>query len=257
MTVRGIVEEPWIIHGSLDKQQRKDSCDEMLRMVGLNPEHANRYPHQFSGGQRQRIGIARALALNPKMLVCDEPVSALDVSIQAQIVNLLRDLQDDLGCRTCSSPTTWRSSATSATRRGDVPRSHRRGQATAIRIYERPATPTHRRCVGVPDADPRRERARKRIVLEGDVPSPVDPPSGCRFRTRCWKAQDICATETSRADRSWSGPPVACHFSEVSVEVVAGPSRGRSRTRAFPGRGPQVPGVPAARAVHEARQSRR
>jgi oligopeptide/dipeptide ABC transporter ATP-binding protein len=215
LTVRSIISEPIRVHRMAEGTALRDRVDELLELVGLRPDFGSRFPHEFSGGQRQRIGIARALALGPQLLVLDEPVSALDVSIQAQIVNLLERLQDELKLAYLFiahdlSVVDHISDRIAVMYLGKIVEL---GERDEIRSTPRhPYTKALLSAVPVPD--PTRRGLGGRIVLEGDVPSPASPPSGCRFRTRCWKAQDICAEVEPPLD----GSPdhlAACHFPET------------------------------------------
>jgi oligopeptide transport system ATP-binding protein len=213
MTVRDIIGEAMAIHRIGTRKEIRDRVADLLEKVGLNPAFSNRYPHEFSGGQRQRIGIARALALEPRLIVCDEPISALDVSIQAQVVNLLEDLQEELGL-------TYLFIA------HDLSMVHHIADRVAVmylgvimeiaecsELWDHPLHPyTLALMSAVPIPNPRLEEKRKHIILEGDVPSPINPPSGCRFRTRCTLAQAICAEQKPEMREITSGHFVACHM---------------------------------------------
>jgi oligopeptide/dipeptide ABC transporter ATP-binding protein len=218
MRVGDAIAEQMVVHTDMSRQERSDRVGDLIKLVGMNPQTAARYPHEFSGGQRQRIGVARALALNPEFIVLDEPVSALDVSIQAQVLNLLEELQDELGLtylfiahdlavvrHICED--------TAVMYLGKIVES-----TSTDKLFSEPMHPyTHALLSAVPVPDPKIERERSRILLDGDVPSPLNPPPGCRFNTRCpiGKDKEICRTEEPPLRELAPGHRVACHFPEV------------------------------------------
>ncbi|WP_328548134.1 dipeptide ABC transporter ATP-binding protein [Streptomyces platensis] len=231
-TIGGIVSTPFRLQGVEPEGGVKKEVQRLLELVGLSPEHYNRYPHEFSGGQRQRIGIARALALKPKLVVADEPVSALDVSIQAQVVNLMDDLQEELGLTYVIiahdlSVIRHVSDRIAVMYLGKIVE-----LADRKALYESPMHPyTKALLSAVPVPDPKRRTQRDRILLKGDVPSPINPPSGCRFRTRCWKATEVCATTEPPLVTLQTGHQVACHHPENAPDPVraAGASGGAGK----------------------------
>ncbi len=215
MTVGDIVGEPLRIHGLAKGKEVDDKVRELLQLVGLRPYHANRFPHEFSGGQRQRIGVARALAVNPKFIVCDEPVSALDVSIQAQVINLLEDLQQKFGLTYLFIAHDLSVVRHISTRVAVMYVGKIVELADRDALYENPLHPyTQALLSAIPIPDPDAEVRRKRIVLTGDIPSPVNPPSGCRFHTRCPVAFDRCKIEVPAFNDYGSGHFAACHWVE-------------------------------------------
>ena len=229
MTVGDIIGEPFEIHPEVaPKGDRRKAVQDLLDVVGLNPEYINRYPHQFSGGQRQRIGIARGLALKPEIIIADEPVSALDVSVQAQVINLLEQLQDEFNLSYMFIAHDLSIVRHISDRVGVMYLGKMVEIGSDEEIYEHPTHPyTQALLSAVPVPDPSGREGRERILLSGDIPSPANPPSGCRFRTRCWKAQEKCSTdvpllavpEVFRGQNTPAAHSSACHFAE-DVDVV-------------------------------------
>jgi peptide/nickel transport system ATP-binding protein len=213
MSVLDIISEPLLIHGVKDEGERRARVRELLELVGLRVQHMNRYPHAFSGGQRQRIGIARALALRPKLVVCDEPVSALDVSIQAQVLNLLRDLQSEFGLAYLFIAHDLGVVEHISDRVAVMYLGRIVELAPAAQLYAQPKHPyTEALLSAVPASAPGQKR--QRIVLQGDVPNPANPPPGCAFHPRCRYAQDICRTTTPELREVGPGQVAACHFAD-------------------------------------------
>jgi oligopeptide/dipeptide ABC transporter ATP-binding protein len=233
--VGAIIGEPFAVHKTATGAERKRKVQDLMSRVGLNPEHFNRFPAEFSGGQRQRIGVARALALQPKLIICDEPVSALDVSIQAQVLNLLADLQDDFGLSYLFIAHDLEvvrhvSHAVTVMYLGRIAESGPKDP-----VYDAPRHPyTNALLSAVPSADPEAAATRQRIILTGDVPSPINPPSGCRFHPRCPKAQELCSQQEPVLEAKAGDPPghlTACHFPVQEGETFARAGRA-SRTGA-------------------------
>jgi len=213
MTVGDIIGEPLEIHNIAKGNEKKERVQELLRLVGLSSEHANRYPHEFSGGQRQRIGIARALAVEPEFIICDEPISALDVSIQAQIVNMLEDLQQKFSLTYLFIAHDLSMVKHISSRVGVMYLGKLVELAESNELYSNPLHPyTQALLSAIPIPDPKISKERTRIILEGDVPSPLNPPTGCRFRTRCKYAFDRCKEEEPKFRDVGSGHYVACHL---------------------------------------------
>jgi oligopeptide/dipeptide ABC transporter ATP-binding protein len=231
--VGSIIGDPLNVHNSVDSRERKPEVQRLMELVGLNPEHYNRFPAEFSGGQRQRIGVARALALQPELIVADEPIAALDVSIQAQIINLLADLQSEMGLTYIFiahdlSVVEHVSNRVAVMYLGKIAEI-----GPADQIYERPRHPyTKALLSAVPVADPDRAASRERVVLAGDVPSPVNPPSGCRFHTRCPKADQVCTVQDPPLEAKFADGDAhraACHHPLAAGEELASAQIGGER----------------------------
>lgn len=229
-TVGSIISAPYAVQGIKPEGGVKNAVRETMERVGLNPEHYNRYPNEFSGGQRQRIGIARAVTLKPKFIVCDEPVSALDVSIQAQVINLLQDLQDEFGIAYLFVAHDLSVVRQISNRVAVMYLGYIVEQAARDDLYSHPYHPyTHALLSAVPVPDPKLEAKRERIVLRGDLPSSINLPSGCVFSTRCWKATDKCRTEMPELLELVPGHAVACHYpitESLGSDLITGPDSG-------------------------------
>ena len=239
-TVGEIVGEPFEIHpDAVPKKGRRAKVQELLELVGLNPEHINRYPHQFSGGQRQRIGIARGIALNPKVLICDEPVSALDVSVQAQVINLMEKLQNELDLAYIFIAHDLSVVRHISDRVGVMYLGRMVELGDEDQVYSRPTHPyTQALLSAVPVPDPTMRGKREQIMLSGDVPSPANPPSGCHFHTRCWKAQDVCTKDTPELEDRPDGVGAhlsRCHFAEVRQVIETVDVTGEDHSTLFAG----------------------
>jgi oligopeptide/dipeptide ABC transporter ATP-binding protein len=220
--VGAIIGDPFEIHGLADGKELKKRVEELMEVVGLNPEHYNRFPAEFSGGQRQRIGVARALALRPRLVICDEPVSALDVSIQAQVINLLEDLQNEFKLTYIFIAHDLSVVRHVSNRVGVMYLGKVVELADARRLYAEPKHPyTGALLSAIPVPDPDTAEQRERVILLGDVPSPIDPPSGCRFHPRCPKAQERCVNEEPPLEPKVSGDLAACHFPLEPGESLA------------------------------------
>jgi oligopeptide/dipeptide ABC transporter ATP-binding protein len=253
-TVGGIIGAPYRIQGIEPPGGVRAAVQALMERVGLNPEHYNRYPNEFSGGQRQRIGIARAVALRPKLIVCDEPVSALDVSIQAQIINLLRDLQQEFGLSYLFVAHDLAVIRQISHRVAVMYLGHLMEMAPRRTIYAAPLHPyTHSLLSAVPIPDPKLQKRRSRIMLEGDLPSPINPPSGCVFRTRCFQAQERCSVEVPPLVELAPGHYVACHFPVATLP--AGLWTARAMLEAQPG-APVPPPQPASASLSPCRPDR-
>lgn len=213
MTINDIIGEAIETHHIASGKEKDERIGELLRRVGLMPDHASRYPHEFSGGQRQRVGIARALAVEPEFIICDEPISALDVSIQAQVINMLEDLQNDMGLTYLFIAHDLSMVKHISNRIGVMYLGNLVEIGSSDEVNNHPAHPyTEALLSAVPLPDPKIARERQRIVLQGDVPSPLNPPSGCRFRTRCTKCMKICSEVTPKLQEIAPGHEVACHL---------------------------------------------
>lgn len=229
-TVGSIISAPYEVQKIKPAGGVKSAVQETMERVGLNPEHYNRYPNEFSGGQRQRIGIARAVTLRPKLIVCDEPVSALDVSIQAQVINLLQDLQDEFGIAYLFVAHDLSVVRQISDRVAVMYLGHIVEQAPRDALYAKPYHPyTHALLSAVPVPDPKLEAQRERIVLQGDLPSPINLPTGCVFSTRCWLATDKCRTDVPELREMSDGHKVACHYpitESLGSTLIVGPNSG-------------------------------